>query len=453
MAETKTLHKLDLRRAGASIALQKSMQTWTHRANPKATGDDAFPSGRTRTSLEADVGYHVATGGPVATHKLAQRGEEGYMKVGEVHQDHSHHDHDAAHQKLDAEHQEDPLADVMKSQRKSVVTQEVRDLRKSKSMEWSQYVKRASVKLKTDVSTPSSIKELEDAFYAIAAAFDMDGDGMIDTEELIHIFNRCKLFDEFLTPTKIRDYFKSWAIGCNYAMGAQFTQDSLDDGLGFEEFESVLRWSADMKGAEFSQCATRVIRLSRKLCDGKSSDRRRLEAIFDAFSKQCEDRMSVYEFGALCKQLEVYQRGKFSTGDVYFIFAKTPGHTDEGVDFDGFMFLLAEVGRLLGIGEEVFPLFAAAVSKLDNDEHTIRRVKLRIKHAASNASAEGWRQFFRGCDTDNSGNMDWDEFLAMCREKLELTERDNHLKIMFERLDDDDSGELSIDELIEFIEK
>jgi len=49
--------------------------------------------------------------------------------------------------------------------------------------------------------------------------------------------------------------------------------------------------------------------------------------------------------------------------------------------------------------------------------------------------------------------MDWDEFHHMCRERLKLTEKANHLKMIFEKLDRDDSGELSIDELIEFIEQ
>merc|ERR1712226_394612 len=115
--------------------------------------------------------------------------------------------------------------------------------------------------------------------------------------------------------------------------------------------------------------------------------------------------------------------------------------------------MLGELGKRLGCGSKIYETVAGSVTQLDNDEHTIRRVKLRIKHAACGASKEGWRHFFRECDTDGSGDMDWDEFYAMCRDRLQLTDRQSHLKILFERLDDDDSGELSIDELISFIER
>lgn len=218
----------------------------------------------------------------------------------------------------------------------------------------------------------------------------------------------------------------------------------------------MLRWSADMKGTEFSTVATRMIRLSRKLCDGKSSDRRRLETIFDAFCKKAEGSMNPYEFSSLCHSLGLFRNGKFCIGDVYEIFQKarmtSPDHPALTVDFDGFMQALSLVGVKLGIGQEVHKVFAAGVTKLNMDAATIRKVKLRIKHAASSASTSGWRQFFRECDEDNSGNMDWLEFIHMCRNKLFLTDRENHLKILFEKLDEDDSGELSIDELIEFLE-
>lgn len=207
-----------------------------------------------------------------------------------------------------------------------------------------------------------------------------------------------------------------------------------------------------MRGSEFAECAQKIIRLSKRLCDSKSSDRRRLEAVFDAYCKRNADRMNVYEFSSLCRRLGVFQPGKMATGDIYSLF-KNSAHADHsGIDFAGFLHLLGELGKRLGVGDQILETFASEVARLDNDEHTIRKVKLRMKHAASGASDEGWRQFFRACDEDGNGLLEWEEFYSMCRERLHLTERENHLKILFERLDADDSGELSVEELIAFIE-
>lgn len=162
--------------------------------------------------------------------------------------------------------------------------------------------------------------------------------------------------------------------------------------------------------------------------------------------------MDAYEFSSLCQQLGVFQQGLLATGDIYTLFATSEHADSSGVDFEGFMHMLDELGRRLGVDSQIFETFASQVSRLDNDVHTIRKVKLRLKHAASGASSEGWRQFFRACDEDGSGFLEWDEFYSMCRDRLRLTERENHLKILFEHLDADDSGKLSVEEFIAFIE-
>lgn len=293
---------------------------------------------------------------------------------------------------------------------------------------------------------------LQEAFESIAASFDMDGDGTLGPTEVVHVLGRCQLLDDVLTPTKVEDFFRTWEVGCNQVLGENMDASSILDGIGWEEFESLIKWCSDMKGMDITRCSARVIRLSRKLCDGKSSTRRRLRTVFDAFCKQDPERLGAYEFSNLCASIRCFQRGKFATGDTFSIFYRSCQH-ENGVDFDEFWEMLGEIGRRLEIGEKVYELFAAGVSRLDVDESDIRRVKLKIKHAASSASTEGWRQFFHSCDADGSGRMDWDEFYHMCKERLQLPERENHLKILFEKLDDDDSGELSIDELIAFIEK
>merc|ERR1719401_2145433 len=124
---------------------------------------------------------------------------------------------------------------------------------------------------------------------------------------------------------------------------------------------------------------------------------------------------------------------------------------DKGVDFDGFTKVLEEVGKRLEIGDEVFPKFARGVELLDTDEETIIRVRMRLRQAAGIVGGTDWAQFFFDCDPDGQGQLDWDKFLSMCRDKLHLADRDSHLRILFDRLDEDGSGELDISELINFI--
>lgn len=297
------------------------------------------------------------------------------------------------------------------------------------------------------------ILSLEQAFLAHSAAFDLDGDGTICVEELIIILERCGLFDDFFTPNKIRNYFNTWAEGCNELQ--VLTAPLTDGSIGYPEFQDVLMWGADIKGVDFTQCAQRVVRLSRKLCDKSSSVQKRLEVVFDAFCKNSSVRITAFEFGGLCQKVGVYQEDKFTMGDVYSLFYQISGVVHgEGVDFEGFVSIIGQVGERLGIGEEVFEVFAKAVELLDTDEETIIRVKMRLKQAAGIVGGSNWREFFHQCVPQHKGAglLDWDAFLHMCREKLHLNDRDSHLRILFDKLDVDGSGDLEIDELFQFIE-
>lgn len=294
------------------------------------------------------------------------------------------------------------------------------------------------------------ILSMEQAFIAHSAAFDLDAGGPICVEELILILQRCSLFDDFFTPNKVRNYFCTWAEGCNELTTSEVP---IDEGLRYQEFEDVLRWGADIKGVDFTQCAQRVVRLSRKLCDKSSSVQRRLEVVFDAFCKKSSVYMSAFEFGGLCQKVGVYQDDKFTMGDVYSLFYQISGEVHgEGVDFEGFISVLKQVGERLEIGEAVFEVFAKVVSILDADEETIARVKMRLRKAAGIVGGSDWRFFFHQCDPDNIGFFDWAHFLQMCRDKLHLNDRENSLRVLFDKLDLDGSGELQIDELIAFIE-
>lgn len=290
-----------------------------------------------------------------------------------------------------------------------------------------------------------SINTLETAFQAHVAAFDMDGDNRCNVEELIIILERCRLFDEFFTPSKVRNHFSTWADGCNRAC---LTQPPLgDDGIGFQEFKFVIQWASDVKCIGLEECCTKVVRLSKKLCDKAASVQRRLEVVFDSFCKQDPTHMSAFEFGNLCRKTGV----PFCMGDVFLIFSKHSGGLKEGIDFQSFISVLEEVGKKTGQGDEVFATFANAVELLDTDEETLIRIKMRLRQAAGIVGGADWVQFFHDCDADGSGTLDWDEFHAICRQKLHLADRDSHLRILFERLDVEATGEIAIDHMIEFI--
>lgn len=444
--ELKKLHGLDLRRTGASIALVRSMQQRTVYMSPCP---------KTAPMRSGFDGQDGAAASP------RQESAPASSRVSDMQEDAAVSPRvlSMCLTKVD-----DNMTEEAQMLQRSSPNQ-----RRKKTLQWKSYVNECNNKSRE--RSAHDIANLEDAFYAISASFDMDGDGTINSEELINIFARCQMFDEWLTPNRVRDYFRTVAVGCNQVVQGgpivqgvdcefkdtlhQFVQgvgDKLKDGIDYESFEGVLRWSADLKGADFSRCVARVLRLSRRLCDGRSSDRRKLEMVFDAFCKTQQDRMNLNEFLAFCKRVDVYQPGKFTVADVYSIFYQLDLAMN-GMDFDEFTSIVSMVGEKLGIGEAIFKRVADAAAKLDVDESTIRKVKIAIKHAASRASSIGWRQFFRECDEDDSGHMDWEEFHHMCRDRLKLPEQANHLKMLFEKLDKDDSGELSIDELIDYIEQ
>eukprot|EP00439_Symbiodinium_sp_Y106_P070667 s4289_g12.t1 len=163
----------------------------------------------------------------------------------------------------------------------------------------------------------------------------------------------------------------------------------------------------------------------------KDTSFKKLALLFDGFCKREAEWMSPHEFTNLCHTTNLYKQGVFSAGDAFKIFYQTPGLENQRMDFAGFMHAIQQVGEMFGKSEaQSAEMFAAAVGlwaaevvcRMDTDEETVRRIKLRIKHAASIHGENGWREFFHECDQDQSGYMDIDEFLDMCRHKLHLDE-------------------------------
>eukprot|EP00439_Symbiodinium_sp_Y106_P067094 s4289_g11.t1 len=86
----------------------------------------------------------------------------------------------------------------------------------------------------------------------------------LDDYEVLTVLDRCKLLDSKLTATKIKSFFRTWAVGCNKIIGENLSAEDIEDGIGYEEFTSLLHWIADMKGIPLARCRARVIRLSHK---------------------------------------------------------------------------------------------------------------------------------------------------------------------------------------------
>jgi len=292
------------------------------------------------------------------------------------------------------------------------------------------------------------INSLQQAWDAHVASFTVEGDGRLNVEELIIILDRLRIFDESFTPSKVRNHLNTWADGCSKEY-----LTSQPDGvevIGFEEFNCLMIWAADLKCVPYDDLIDRVIRLSRKLCDHAASLQRKLEVVFDAMCKTDPHRMSHFEFANLCRSIDL----PLCMGDIFLLFSQqSEGGLEKGVDYKGFIRVLQKVGHKLGFEEnEVFRKFGQAVEALEFDEDTLLRIRKRLQKAAGIVGGNDWVQFFMNFDTDHSGTLDWEEFLNICRDKLHLADRDTHLKIVFERLDVEGKGEIAITAMIEFIQ-
>jgi len=81
----------------------------------------------------------------------------------------------------------------------------------------------------------------------------------------------------------------------------------------------------------------------------------------------------------------------------------------------------------------------------------VESMRLRLKNAAHGLHGDQWSTFMKNADKDGSGFIGFDEFCRMIRHDLKVDESEEHLHIVFTSLDDDDSGQVSLDELVEFV--
>jgi len=289
---------------------------------------------------------------------------------------------------------------------------------------------------------------LEEAFELHSYNFDTHRDGTIGMEEILILLERCNFFDSFMTVRKVRVYLLTMQMGCNHLAG--IGPQSLKNCLAHPDFERLLRWLADMKSVPFEKCVARVVALSAQLCDKSSSVVRKLEVLFETYGQQHPGRLTKFEFAHLCSKGSIYEKGKFCTGDAHTLFQRFPGGA-QGVDFSGFLAVVAEVGRYLEVGPKVFLKFGAHCDSLKADDSIMQRLRMRMRNTAQTIAGRDWEAFFLEQDDNDSGSLSWAEFHQMCRQKLHMADHDNNLRTLFNRLDEDLSGEISIEELIDFV--
>merc|ERR1719410_994394 len=101
----------------------------------------------------------------------------------------------------------------------------------------------------------------------------------------------------------------------------------------------------------------RVIILSRRRCCGKASVNWRLEAVFDSWCTRSADHMSAFEFGDLCRKLKL----QLCLGDIFLLFSHFPGGVQgRGIDYQGFIEIIGQVGDLLKLDQDIEEVFAKA---------------------------------------------------------------------------------------------
>mmetsp|Transcript_76975 Transcript_76975/g.249397 ORF Transcript_76975/g.249397 Transcript_76975/m.249397 type:complete len:809 (-) Transcript_76975:45-2471(-) len=83
----------------------------------------------------------------------------------------------------------------------------------------------------------------------------------------------------------------------------------------------------------------------------------------------------------------------------------------------------------------------------------VDRMRTRLRAAAEERSPGNWAKLFEEQDEDGSGELDYTEFRAMCRGVLRVLDNDYSLRAVFKHVDSSGDGEITIEELVGFIEQ
>lgn len=92
---------------------------------------------------------------------------------------------------------------------------------------------------------------------------------------------------------------------------------------------------------------------------------------------------------------------------------------------------------------------------LSQETEDVARVRQKINKAKSRLGLT-WEEIFKSCDEDNSGLVSFKEFLKTVRTVLSLSERTvcvYDLRLLFDAVDTDKSGDLDLEELYSFLSK
>jgi Ca2+-binding EF-hand superfamily protein len=80
----------------------------------------------------------------------------------------------------------------------------------------------------------------------------------------------------------------------------------------------------------------------------------------------------------------------------------------------------------------------------------VQRMRFRLNAAIGEKTTS--RAFFDKQDIDKSGTLDWEEFEVMCRRRLDIIDDESQLAMVFEALDYNDDGVVSLAEFVAFMQ-
>lgn len=92
---------------------------------------------------------------------------------------------------------------------------------------------------------------------------------------------------------------------------------------------------------------------------------------------------------------------------------------------------------------------------MESTEELLGRTRSRIS-ALKARRGKSWQEVFAKCDKDQSGYLDYKEFSGAIRTTLEIPEnvvRNYELVVLFDKLDNDRSGGVSIEELLNYLQQ
>ena len=93
----------------------------------------------------------------------------------------------------------------------------------------------------------------------------------------------------------------------------------------------------------------------------------------------------------------------------------------------------------------------------DGEDPVLKMVRGKLRSAAYGSGRKvDWDSMFRKYDKSGDGVLDLSEFLILVRKSLKInpvTLKDREIRQLFKHLDDDNSGEISVGELVGFVDK